>query len=86
MPEIKVKINQGSAEESNSTNEVPSNDLTSLLSALVKAKEETNASLTKIVENLRDTKTTRKSPKDGEEGEDSSTGDDDDNAKKKQKT
>lgn len=86
MPEVQVKITQGASEVSNSATKVQSDNLTGLLSALIKAKEETNASLTKIVESLKDNKTTRKSSKDGEDDEDSISEDDDDNAKKKQKT
>lgn len=83
MPEIKVKITQGSTEVSNSSKELQSDDLTSLLSALLKAKEETNASLSKIVESLKDNKPARKTSNDDE---DSCSDDDLDDVNKKQRT
>lgn len=83
MPEIKVKITQGSTEVSNSSTELQADDLTSLLSALLKAKEESNASLTKIVESLKDNKQTRKTSNDDE---DSSSEEDVDGANKNQKS
>lgn len=85
MPEIKVKITQGSSDFANITSELKSNDLPALLSALSKAKVEANENLTKIVESQKDIKPTRKSTKDDED-EESSSEDDEDDTKKKQKT
>jgi hypothetical protein len=85
MPEIKVKITKGSSEFTSTCTELQSNDFTGLLSALTKAKVETNTNLTKIVESQKDIKT-RKTTKDDEDEDDSSSENDEDSAKKKQKT
>lgn len=84
MPEIKVKITQGPVDFSTTSTELQSNTLTGLLSALAKAKTETNSNLTKIVESQLIT-TSRKT-KTTECEENSSSEEDDDSAKKKQKT
>lgn len=85
MPEIKVKISKGFVDFSSSSTNIQYNNLISLLSALAKAKIETNSSLTEIVENHKDIKTSRKA-KAAEDDENSSSDDDDDSAKKKQKS
>ena len=84
MPEIKVKITQRSVDFSTTSTELQSNSLTGLLSALAKAKTETNSNLTKIVESQNIT-TSRKT-KAAEGDEDSNSEDDDESSNKKQKT
>lgn len=85
MPEITVKIVQGSAEVSTKATSIPTNSLTDLLSSLRSVKEETNTILSKIVEDSKSGKQTRKTTKTDDEDEESSE-DDDTNDKKKQKS
>lgn len=70
MPEIIVKITQGSSEVSNKSTEVTSSDLLDLLTSMKEAKEETNAVLTRLVEQSKDKKQTRKLSENEDEDED----------------
>lgn len=84
MPEIKVKITQGSTEVSSKSTDIPSNTMPDLLASLKAAKEATNTVLTALVESSKDQKQTRKTTQDDED-DDSSSEDDDDSARKKPK-
>lgn len=86
MPEIKVKIVRGSTEVSSKATEVASNSLTDLLASLKAAKEDANAVMTKLVEDSKDGKQTRKSAKSDDDDEEESSEDDTENAKKRQKS
>lgn len=83
MPEIIVKITQGSSEVSNKATEVTSSDLLDLLTSMREAKEETNAVLTRLVEQSKDKKQTRKLSEDEDDG-DSCSDEDEARPKKKQ--
>jgi len=85
MPEITVKIIQGSTEVSNSSVGVNSNEMPDLIAALKTAKEEANTVLSKLVESSKNQKQTREASE--HEEDDSSSGDDDSaSVKKKQKS
>lgn len=79
MPEIIVKITQGTSEGSITSTKVHSNDLPALLTALKTAKEESNTVLTKLVEA---SKNQQQLQKDEEEDEPSSEDDDESTGKK----
>lgn len=85
MPEITVNIKKGASQISNKATEITPTSLGSLLSGLKSAKEETNSILTKLVEESKEPKQTRKaSEDDSDEAEEES--EDDESAKKKQKS
>lgn len=84
MPQIKVKITQDSSEFSNKTFQVSTNNLSDFMTSLAKAKEDTNAELTKIVEASKSTKTKTREEASEEEEEESS--EDDEHTKKKIKS
>lgn len=88
MSEIVVKISKGSTEVSNQATAVTSSNLLDLLTALKEAKEQSNAILTKLVEESKDKKVTRRIPSENddedEEDEDSCPEEEDGNARKKQ--
>jgi len=67
MPEIKVSITKGSTNVASQSTEVSSNNFSDLLAALKTAKEQSNAALTKIVEESKGTKETRRISKDDDE-------------------
>ena len=85
MPEIKVNITKGSTEVSSQPIEVSSNNLSDLLAALKTAKEQTNSVLTKLVEESKETKQTRRLSNEDED-EDNSGSEEDERAKKKTKS
>lgn len=70
MPEIIVKITQGSSEVSNKATEVTSSDLLDLLTSMKEAKEETNAVLTKLVEQSKEQSKDKKQARNLSEAED----------------
>lgn len=85
MPEIKVNITKGSTDVSSQSIGVSSNNLSDLLAALKTAKEQTNSVLTKLVEESKETKQTRRLSHDDDD-EDNSGSEDDERAKKKTKS
>lgn len=78
MPEIKVTVSKGSTVISDQSNEVPSNSLSDLIAALKSTKEQTNAVLTKLVDESKETKQARRLSEadddDDESGEDEDEG------------
>lgn len=89
MPEITVKVTQGTAKIATMATEVQSSALLDLLSALKTAKEETNSILTKLVESSNDQKKQARKTAEDDDGSESSSEEDDensDNVKKKQKS
>jgi len=79
MPEIKVNITKGSTTVAEQQVEVSSNNLNDLLAALKTAKSEANSVLTKLVEESKETKQTRKHDEDEDDsGSDENVDDDDD--------
>jgi len=82
MPEIKVNITKGSINVTSQVTEVPSNNLSDLLAALKTAKEQSNSALTKIVEESKETKQSRRISKDDDEDEEGSEEDDERPTKK----
>lgn len=82
MPEIKVNITKGSTNVASQTTEVSSNNLSDLLAALKTAKEQSNAALTKVVEESKETKQTRRISKDDDEDDEGSEEDDERPTKK----
>lgn len=82
MPEIKINISKGSTKVSDQSVEVSSNSLTDLLAALKTAKEKSNGVLTKLVEQSKETKQTRRLSSDDDE-EDSAPDEEDGRATKR---
>lgn len=80
MPEITVKISKGPTETFSKSTDVKSNKLPDLLTSLKSAKEDTNSALTKIVDESKGSKQTKK-----ESTDDEGPSSDDDEATKKQK-
>lgn len=88
MPQITVKISQNSSEISNKSFKCESDKFPDLLKSLAKAKEDTNAALTKLIETSKTSKTSTTHQKDDLEDEESSDDEENEveNSNKKIKT